>query len=313
MQDYGAVGLAWLPISPDSLYYNDRTRVASIFCYNNIIIQSAFINVPSHIYSLMGIVNTTPDSFYDGGRYVAVDAAVEHGIQLHAEGAAVLDVGGASSRPGAKEVTPEVETERVLPVVSRLAGRVSCPISVDTTSAAVARAALDAGASWINDISAGRFDPGMASVVAAGGCTVVLMHSRATPDTMQQHADYGDDVVGVVTRELLSEVEKFLAAGVAPRRIVLDPGIGFAKTAGQSIALLSGLKTFVDLGYPVLIGTSRKSFIGKITGKSAPDERLAGTLGSVASAYLRGARIFRVHDVAATKDFLSVLCAIEQA
>lgn len=269
--------------------------------------------MPNPPFSLMGIVNSTPDSFYDGGRYVAVDNAVAQGIRLYEEGAGILDVGGASTRPGAQVVPPEVEAQRVLPVISRLAGRVSCPISVDTTSAAVARAALDAGASWINDISAGRIDADMASVVAAGGCSVVLMHSRATPATMQQNTDYGGDVVGMVAAELLSAAEKFLDAGVAKRHIVLDPGIGFAKTMEQNIALLSGLKTFVDLGYPVLIGTSRKTFIGKITGKSAPEDRLAGTLGSVASAFLRGARIFRVHDVAATKDFLSVLCAIESA
>jgi dihydropteroate synthase len=261
----------------------------------------------------MGIVNTTPDSFYDGGRYVAVDAAVEQGIRLSAEGAALLDIGGASSRPGSKEVPPEVEAQRVVPVIRRLARELSCPISVDTTSAFVARAALDAGASWINDISAGRIDSGMAAVAAASGCTIVLMHSRATPLTMQQHTDYGDDVVGEVVRELMAEVDTFLSAGVSKKRIVLDPGIGFAKTAENNIALLAGAKRFVDLGYPILIGTSRKTFIGKITGRESPEDRLAGTLGSIAAAFLQGARIFRVHDVQATKDFLAVLSAIESA
>jgi dihydropteroate synthase len=260
----------------------------------------------------MGIVNATPDSFYDGGRYVAVDAAVEHGIQLSGEGADILDVGGASSRPGAKEVPPAMEADRVIPIVRQLVKKVTCPISVDTTSALVARLALDAGASWINDISAGKFDAGMAAVVAQSKCKVVLMHSRATPLTMQQHADY-NDIVSEVIRELLSEVDNFLKAGVAARQVVIDPGIGFAKTAEHNIALIAGLSTFVNLGYPVLVGTSRKAFVGKITGKEAPGERLFGSLGSVASAFLRGAQIFRVHDVGATKDFLSVLSAIESA
>jgi dihydropteroate synthase len=260
----------------------------------------------------MGIVNATPDSFYDGGRYVGVDAAVEHGIQLSGEGADILDVGGASSRPGAKEVPPAMEAGRVIPIVRQLVKKVSCPISVDTTSALVARLALDAGASWINDISAGRIDAGMAAVVAQSKCKVVLMHSRATPLTMQQHADY-NDIVSEVIRELLSEVDNFLKAGVAAQQVVIDPGIGFAKTADHNIALLAGLSTFVNLGYPILVGTSRKAFVGKITGKEAPGERLFGSLGSVASAFLRGAQIFRVHDVGATKDFLSVLSAIESA
>ncbi len=268
--------------------------------------------MPNPPFSIMGIVNVTPDSFYDGGRYASVDAAVEHGIRLSAEGADILDVGGASSRPGAKEVPPEMEAERVLPVVSQLSKKVSCPISVDTASAFVARRALDVGASWINDISAGRFDSGMAAVVAESRCMVVLMHSRATPLTMQQHAHY-DDIVGDVVKELRSEVDAFLKAGVSARHVVIDPGIGFAKNTEHNIALLAGLKAFVTLGYPVLVGTSRKTFIGRITGKEAPGERLFGSLGSVASAFLRGARIFRVHDVEATKDFLSVLSAIESA
>jgi dihydropteroate synthase len=258
----------------------------------------------------MGIVNATPDSFYDGGRYLAVDAAVEHGVQLAGEGADIIDLGGASSRPGSVEVPPETEADRIIPVLQRLVTRVSCPISIDTTSALVARRALDAGASWINDISAGRFDPGMASLVAGSGCTIVLMHSRARPLTMQQHTRYAD-VVATVIRELMAEVQVFRQAGVAAGKIVIDPGIGFAKTGDQNITLLAGMKRFVTLGYPVLVGTSRKNFIGKITGRDAPADRLFGSLGTVAAAYLRGARIFRVHDIAATRDLLSVLSAIE--
>jgi dihydropteroate synthase len=180
---------------------------------------------------------------------------------------------------------------------------------VDTTHASVARAALEAGASMINDISAGRGDPLMKSLVAESGCAIVLMHSRGTPRSMRNETSYGN-VVTEVKQELLAMVELFRNSGVARERIILDPGIGFAKTPLQNVALLEGLKTFTEAGYPVLVGTSRKSFIGRLTGREAGD-RLAGTLGSVASAFLRGARIFRVHDAAATRDFLKVLYEIE--
>ena len=265
-------------------------------------------------YTLMGIVNATPDSFYDGGRYRTVDAAVAHGVRLTAEGADILDIGGASSRPGAAEVDCAEELERVVPVIRRLSREVACPISVDTTSTRVACAALDAGATWVNDISAGRHDNAMPALVAKRGCTIVLMHSRATPQTMQQHTEYGN-VVEEVKGELATSIATFLAAGVSTDRIVIDPGIGFAKTASQNVALLAGLEAFVPLGYPVLVGTSRKAFIGHLIDRNYPagaESRLHGSLGSVASAFLRGARIFRIHDVAATRDFFSVFAAIEQ-
>lgn len=271
--------------------------------------QSAINNVQNLPCELMGIVNVTPDSFYDGGRYRDTDAAVEHGLRLAAEGADVLDIGGASSRPGAAAIGPEQEAERVVPVVRRLAREFRGPISVDTTSADVAHRALEAGASWINDISAGS-DPHMALLAAESKCTVVLMHLRGTPATMQQQTVYAD-VVAEVKTELMASVERFLAKGVAKERIIIDPGIGFAKTAEQNVALLAGLVSFIKTGHRVLVGTSRKSFIGRLTGRG-PQERLFGTLGSVAGAFLRGARVFRVHDVAATKDFLTVLSAIEQ-
>jgi len=274
-------------------------------------VRSAITNVLNRPWALMGIVNVTPDSFYDGGRYSSADAAVEHGILLASEGADILDIGGASSRPGARAVPPEEEAGRVVPVVRRLAREFKGPISIDTTHASVARRAIEAGATWINDISAGRGDPLMATLAARTGCTVVLMHLRGTPATMQTLCGYGD-VVADVKRELMASVRVFLKAGVDKKRVVIDPGIGFAKTAGQNLALLRHLDVFVKTGHTVLVGTSRKSFIGICTGREAED-RLWGTLGAVGAAFVRGARIFRVHDVAAAKDFLKVFSAIEKA
>jgi dihydropteroate synthase len=261
-------------------------------------------------FQLMGVVNITPDSFYDGGRHTSVQASVDHALRLCDEGADIIDIGGASSRPGALIVTPEEELNRIIPIVELVAKKFSGPISIDTTWSSVARAALDGGATWINDISAGRFDSQMRTLIAEKKCTVVLMHSRGTPQTMQNETHY-NDLVTDVRNELLKAVSDFISAGVSRERIILDPGIGFAKTVEQNIELMQNLEAFTVLGYPLLVGTSRKSFIGQITGRN-PDERLFGTLGSVASAYLRGARIFRVHDVLETADFLKVFSVIEK-
>lgn len=253
----------------------------------------------------MGIVNVTPDSFYDGGRYATVDMAVKHALRLVGEGADIIDIGGSSSRPGAELLPPEEEAARVIPVIDELVKRgVGVPISIDTVWGAVARSALDAGASWINDISAGRIDPAMPEVAACAGCTVVLMHSRGTPQTMQDGPRYGD-AVNEVGRELMASVAMFRRAGVDGGKIVIDPGFGFAKTVEHNIALLRGIGGIVKLGYPVLAGLSRKSFIGAITGRPV-EERLSGTLAATAVAYSGGARIFRVHDVRETVDFLRV-------
>lgn len=260
-------------------------------------------------YQIMGIVNVTPDSFYDGGRYASVDSALEHALKLKNDGADILDIGGSSSRPGAQLVKPDEECRRVVPVVEALSREFGGPISVDTTWSATAKAALDAGASWINDISAGRLDPSMASVVAQAGCTVVLMHSRETPQTMQIDPRY-DDVTGEVMSELFTAAQQFMGAGVQKDKIILDPGIGFAKTLEHNISLLRELDRIGELGFALLVGTSRKSFIGKITGREV-GERLWGTLATVASSYMRGARIFRVHDVKETSDFLKVLTSVE--
>ncbi|NLG18890.1 MAG: dihydropteroate synthase [Fibrobacter sp.] len=270
-------------------------------------IEQNAIRVP---FRLMGVVNVTPDSFYDGGRHVTVDAAVAHALKLASQGADILDIGGASSRPGAVPVSPEEEIRRILPVVENVARQFSGPISVDTTWSSVAKVALDAGASWINDISAGRFDPGMVGLAAERKCMVVLMHSRGTPETMQINPHY-TDVVTEVKQELLEACGKFLQGGVCRENIILDPGIGFAKNAGHNLDLIRGLDQIVELGYPVLLATSRKKFIGLITGRE-PQERLFGTLATLASGLIRGAGIFRVHDVEEARDFLKVFTVIEK-
>jgi dihydropteroate synthase len=211
------------------------------------------MNVFAQPFAIMGIVNVTPDSFYDGGRFASAEKAVEHGLRLVEEGASILDIGGASSRPGAQTVSHEEETRRILPVIAGCAKKTSVPISVDTTRSFVARAAAAEGATWINDISAGRADAGMKQFIAESGCTVVLMHSRGTPQTMQQCTGYGD-VVNEVKNELIASATAFCEAGVPKRKIVIDPGIGFAKTAEQNVALLHGCGAFVATGFPVLVG-----------------------------------------------------------
>lgn len=261
-------------------------------------------------FYVMGIINATPDSFYDGGSYFSVDRAFEHAQQLIAEGADILDIGGASSRPGAAEVSPGQERERVVPVIKKI--REINPdilVSVDTTWVSVADAAVEAGATIINDISSGRFDKTMSTFVASADVDVILMHSRKDPQTMQIEPAY-ENVVADVKSELSSAVNSFEAAGVKRDRIMIDPGIGFAKNTMHNVALLGSIDVLVKTGYPVVLGTSRKRFVGAITGRDVKD-RLCGTLGSIASAFLSGVKIFRVHDVAATVDFLKVMTTIE--
>ncbi|HEV8447750.1 MAG TPA: dihydropteroate synthase [Gemmatimonadaceae bacterium] len=263
---------------------------------------------------IFGIVNVTPDSFSDGGRFVTLDEARRHADRLIAEGADVIDVGGESTRPqGAKTVDGDEEQRRVVPVIEAVRrDHPSMPISIDTTKAAVAYASLEAGASVVNDVSALRLDDAMARVCAAAGAGVVLMHSRGDVATMATyaHATYGDDPVGEVIAELRAAADVALNAGVAADRIVLDPGVGFSKKSETSIAALSELPRLVALGYPVLVGASRKRFIGEITGVAEPSERVAGTVGANVAALLRGARVFRVHDVKPSRDALDVAWAI---
>jgi dihydropteroate synthase len=261
-------------------------------------------------FVILGIVNVTPDSFFDGGKYSSAEAAVEHGLSLVNDGADALDIGGESTRPGAPPVSVEDEKKRILPVVNGLSKRTSVPLSIDTSKAGVAAAALDSGASLINDVSAGRFDAAMPGVIARHRCPVILMHSRETPATMQVKPFYGD-AVAEVKQELLASAAAFRASGVERDNIILDPGIGFAKRLEDNLALLAGLGDIVALGYPVCVGLSRKSFIGQITGRDAPG-RLAGGLAGVAAAFQEGATVFRVHDVRETADVLKVLDAIKK-
>lgn len=257
----------------------------------------------------MGVINVTPDSFYDGGRYKERESAVVHANRLIEEGADILDIGGESSRPGAHKISEREEIGRVVPVIEAIRRSTDLPISVDTTKAAVAEEALRAGATWINDISGGRFDSNMARIASQTACPVVLMHSRKTPADMQNNPSY-DNVVPEINTELMESVDRFVSQGVFRENIILDPGIGFAKRYEDNIAVIRGLGTLIEGGFPILVGTSRKSFIGAITERD-PEERLAGTLASVAACFIRGVKFFRVHDVKETRDFLKVFDSIQ--
>jgi len=244
---------------------------------------------------LMGIVNVTPDSFSDGGAFLDPERAVEHALALACEGADILDVGGESTRPGSLPVPADEELARVLPVIRKLRPRTGVLISVDTTKSAVARAALDAGADIVNDTSALRDDPEMAAVVARSGAAVVLMHMKGTPRTMQEAPHY-DDLVGEIRSFLAARCRAAEAAGIAAERIIVDPGIGFGKTAEHNLALIERLDAFRDLGRPLCVGFSRKAFIGRVLGLP-PGERLEGTIAAAVLSVSRGAEILRVHDV----------------
>jgi dihydropteroate synthase len=263
---------------------------------------------------VMGVLNVTPDSFSDGGLALGPHGdparAVELGMAMVAAGADCVDVGGESTRPGAEPVDPVEELARVVPVVAGLAAR-GVVVSVDTRRASVARAALDAGASLVNDVGALDPDDGMLEHVAAAGAGYVVMHLRGTPRTMQDDPQYGD-VVEEVEVELRSAVERARAAGIAADALAIDPGIGFGKTLTHNLVLLAAVPRFAATGIPVLIGTSRKSFIGHLTGVVAPSDRLAGSLASAVLAARDGARILRVHDVAETVAALAVQAAIDE-
>jgi dihydropteroate synthase len=256
---------------------------------------------------LMGVVNVTPDSFSDGGLYLDPGAAVAHGRELAAAGAEILDVGGESTRPGAEAVPEEEELRRVVPVIKGLVATRS-QISIDTSKAAVAAAALEAGAEVVNDVTALRGDSGMAALCAERDAIVVLMHMRGRPRTMQDDPRY-EDVVAEVKAFLAERLAAATAAGIAEERVWLDPGIGFGKTAAHNLELLRRLGELRDIGRPLVIGTSRKSFIGKVDG-SAAGERLGGTIASSVLAAAEGAEVLRVHDVAEVRQALTVATAI---
>ena len=256
---------------------------------------------------VMGVVNVTPDSFSDGGEWLDPDAAIAHGRALVAQGAAILDIGGESTRPGAEPVSEAEELRRVVPVLDGLADA-GARLSIDTSKAAVAAAALDAGASIVNDVTALRGDPRMAALVAERGCDVCLMHMLGEPRTMQRDPRYGD-VVADVRAFLAARLEHAIGAGIEEARVWLDPGIGFGKTIDHNLELLARLDEIVALGRPVVVGTSRKSFLGTITGGREPGDRVAGTIATNVIALTRGASVFRVHDVAEARDALLVAAA----
>lgn len=257
---------------------------------------------------LMGVLNVTPDSFSDGGRFLGHPEALRRMEEMQAGGADIIDIGGESSRPGASPVTEEEELRRVMPAVEAAARHLDLPISIDTTKSGVARAALDAGAEVINDISGLRFDPGLAELAAESGAGLVLMHIRGEPRTMQRDIHY-DDLMGEIVAELRGSTERALAAGCRAEQLVVDPGIGFGKTAEHNLAIINQLGDLLELGYPVLIGPSRKSFIGKTLGLEV-GERLEATMAACVVALLRGARLFRVHDVMEARRALDMAEAI---
>jgi dihydropteroate synthase len=259
-------------------------------------------------FVIMGVINVTPDSFADGGRYLEAGTAIAHGLELEREGAAILDVGGESTRPWSEGVSAAEESRRVLPVIEGLmAAGARAQISIDTSKASVARDALTAGAAFVNDVTAFRGDGEMASVVAEAGVDCCLMHMLGSPRTMQEDPRY-DDVVSEVKAFLEERLAFAVAAGVDEERVMLDPGIGFGKTREHNLELLRRLDELLSIGRPLVVGTSRKSFLGRITGREVED-RLAASIASNVLAYARGARVFRVHDVEATRDALLVAAA----
>ncbi|MGB2852465.1 MAG: dihydropteroate synthase, partial [Solirubrobacterales bacterium] len=268
------------------------------------LVESCVMDGPE--VQIMGIVNVTPDSFSDGGEFLDPDRAVEHGRELAAEGAAILDIGGESTRPGAAEVGVEEELRRVLPVIEGLTGE-GVLLSIDTSKAAVAAAAIDAGATIVNDVTA-LADPEMAPLCADRGCRLVLMHMQGTPRTMQEDPSYGD-VVDDVRAFLAERMRVAVDAGVDERRIWLDPGIGFGKTVAHNLELIRRLGELSELGRPVVLGASRKSFLGKITGREV-DQRLGGSIACDVLGMLAGAEVLRVHDVAPTRDAVLVATAV---
>ncbi len=262
---------------------------------------------------VMGVVNVTPDSFSDGGQFLAPDAAIAHGLALADGGAAVLDVGGESTRPGAAPVSAADELERVLPVVRALAADARVPVSIDTTKASVAAAALEAGASIVNDVSAGRKDPDVLRVVADAGAGYIAMHMLGEPRTMQHEPRY-DDVLGEVGAFLVERLDAAAAAGIDRGALMADPGIGFGKGMKHNLTLLAELATLIDrVGTPVLVGTSRKTFIGRLLGVEDPAARDDGTLATVVWALDQGARMVRVHDVRSAVRAAALLDVLETA
>jgi dihydropteroate synthase len=269
-----------------------------------------------HVPRIMGILNVTPDSFSDGGQFLTPESAVAQAERLLTEGADLLDIGGESTRPGARPVSAEQELERVVPVIREvLRRRPETIVSIDTVKAEVARGAVEAGAAIVNDVSGFRLDAEIARVTARTGAGALLMHSRGTVEDMANYATavYGSDPVAEIQAELHAAAQRALDAGVDARAIVLDPGIGFSKRTEHSVAVLAQLRRLVSLGYPLLVGPSRKRFVGELTGGLPADQRLEGTIAACVVGLLNGARIFRVHDVGPVRRALQVAEAIRNS
>lgn len=261
---------------------------------------------------IMGILNVTPDSFSDGGLYIDLDRAVAHGESLEADGADIIDIGGVSTRPFAEPVSAEEEMKRVNPVIKKLSQRVSIPISIDTTRASVASKAIEAGAVMINDIGALRLDPAMGSLVASADVPIVLMHMQGTPQTMQI-SPYYNDVIGEIIDFLSGAINLALSRGIRRENIIVDPGIGFGKTVAHNLTIIKELARFNVLGRPILIGASRKAFIGNVLGVDNPSQRDTGTMAVTAISVMNGANIVRVHDVKRTVEVVRMAEAIKNA
>jgi dihydropteroate synthase len=260
---------------------------------------------------VMGILNVTPDSFSDGSRFTDIDAAVGKALEMEASGADIIDVGGESTRPSAAAVDEEEELRRVIPVIQALTRRLTIPLSIDTYKARVAREAVQAGAEIVNDVGALAFDAAMADTVAGSGAGLVLMHTRGRPADMQRDTRY-DDLIGEIVGSLGRSLDRARAAGISMDRLVVDPGIGFGKDLQANLRILNRLDEFAVLGYPLLVGTSRKSFIGTVLGREV-DGRLFGTAATVCLALAKGAAVFRVHDVREMRDVLDMAAAVLHA
>jgi len=267
--------------------------------------RSLFIDRPY----IMGILNVTPDSFSDGGCFFDLGQALDHARRMAAEGADIIDIGGESTRPGARQISAQEELDRVLPVVEALVKELDLPLSIDTSKSAVAREAIAAGVDFINDISGLTFDAQMSGTVADSGAGVFVMHTSGRPEVMQQNTRYAD-IVAEVVAGLRKSIELAMSAGVARNKIAIDPGIGFGKDVAGNLELLRCTAVLTELGQPVLLGTSRKSFIGKVLGQDLACDRLAGTLATIALGYAGGARLFRVHDVAAARQAARMAMAV---
>lgn len=258
---------------------------------------------------IVGVLNVTPDSFSDGGRFCTVAEAVKKAHSMAREGAALIDIGGESTRPGAPPVSESEELDRVMPVVEALTRELDLPLSIDTTKGKVAAAAVASGVEFVNDISGLSYDSQMADIVAASGAGLIVMHTRGKPEAMQQNTVY-EDLVGEVVSSLQRSIHCAEQAGVAPDKIAIDPGIGFGKDAAGNLELLRQTATLAELGRPVLLGTSRKSFIGQVLDQKEPSDRLLGTMATLALGYAGGARMFRVHDVAAARQTVLMAQAV---